>query len=212
MSSDVDAVQHGGKHYKTAYQHWNLLPAIGFGLEYYLGCATKYVVRHRSKNGRQDVEKAIHFMQKAVELLREGLVPPQRVPMALGQGILAEVQHFAKQNGVERGTREYRFLKHALLGRTVEDYALAIEAAEAILDEYPAHDAAPAQAMPTLRQPFRPTPGGQFGQEGWWGDGTTLLKCNSCGVYFRMDEHDNPHEKHVCAGAEPSYAYVNQDR
>lgn len=55
--------QVGGRHYGGgAIQHWDL-----FGTEYYVGCATKYVSRHPQKNGRQDLEKAVHFMDKIIE-------------------------------------------------------------------------------------------------------------------------------------------------
>jgi hypothetical protein len=56
--------QVGGRHYKTGgLQHWDL-----FGIEYLMGCASKYVARHMDKNGREDLEKAIHYCEKALEL------------------------------------------------------------------------------------------------------------------------------------------------
>jgi hypothetical protein len=59
--------QVGGGHYKdlkiqpVEYIHANNLPFIE-------GCVVKYVTRHRAKNGRADVEKAIHFLQILLEL------------------------------------------------------------------------------------------------------------------------------------------------
>lgn len=32
------------------------------------GCVIKYVCRHRAKNGKQDIEKAIHFLQLLIDL------------------------------------------------------------------------------------------------------------------------------------------------
>ncbi|WP_461522158.1 DUF3310 domain-containing protein [Porticoccus sp.] len=32
------------------------------------GCVIKYVCRHRAKNGKQDIEKAIHFLKLLLEL------------------------------------------------------------------------------------------------------------------------------------------------
>ena len=61
------AIQVGGGHYKdlkiqpVEYIHANGLPFIE-------GCVVKYVTRHRAKNGRADVEKAIHFLQILLEL------------------------------------------------------------------------------------------------------------------------------------------------
>lgn len=31
-------------------------------------CVVKYVTRHREKNGKQDIEKAIHFLQLLIEI------------------------------------------------------------------------------------------------------------------------------------------------
>ena len=32
------------------------------------GCVIKYVCRHRKKNGKSDIEKAIHFLEMLLEL------------------------------------------------------------------------------------------------------------------------------------------------
>ena len=60
-------IQVGGAHYKsTEYQHWDYAIDTGMnGVEYAL---TKYATRYKSKNGRQDLEKAVHCAQKLVEL------------------------------------------------------------------------------------------------------------------------------------------------
>jgi hypothetical protein len=39
-----------------------------YGRGYFVGCATKYVERYHLKNGKQDLEKAMHFLQKLIEL------------------------------------------------------------------------------------------------------------------------------------------------
>ena len=72
--------QVGGAHYRdfaiqpSEFIHRN---RIGF-LE---GNVIKYVCRHAAKNGRQDIEKAIHYLQ----LLLEWEYPdaPCRVPLAI---------------------------------------------------------------------------------------------------------------------------------
>lgn len=59
--------QAGGYHYKilqiqpVEYIHAN---KIG----YFEGNVIKYVTRHRDKNGKQDLEKAIHYLQLLIEL------------------------------------------------------------------------------------------------------------------------------------------------
>lgn len=59
--------QVGGEHYKTGgMQHWDMVNL--FGLDYFQGQITKYVIRHDKKNGKQDLEKAMHFLQKYIEI------------------------------------------------------------------------------------------------------------------------------------------------
>lgn len=64
--SDANNTQVGGTHYAGAYQHWDLVVAAG--LNYFEGQITKYVLRHRFKNGLQDLQKAAHFLQKYREV------------------------------------------------------------------------------------------------------------------------------------------------
>lgn len=59
--------QVGGEHYKQGYQHWDMV-ADGY-LDYFKGQATKYLTRYRRKNGIQDLEKSIHYLEKMAELL-----------------------------------------------------------------------------------------------------------------------------------------------
>lgn len=61
-ASDPLSVQIGGSHYKdkpiqpVQYAMANKLGPCEFSV-------VKYVTRHKEKNGRQDIEKAIHFLQ-----------------------------------------------------------------------------------------------------------------------------------------------------
>lgn len=58
--------QHGGKHYQTSdYQHWDWVTDCR--LTYLAGNGTKYAFRFPDKNGLEDVEKAIHYCDKAEE-------------------------------------------------------------------------------------------------------------------------------------------------
>jgi hypothetical protein len=59
--------QVGGDHYtRLAIQpaQYNQLNALGFCE----GCVVKYVSRHKHKNGKQDIEKAIHFLNLLLEI------------------------------------------------------------------------------------------------------------------------------------------------
>ena len=59
--------QIGGNHYKemkiqpVEFIYANNIPFIEASV-------IKYVCRHKNKNGKQDIEKAIHFLQQLIEL------------------------------------------------------------------------------------------------------------------------------------------------
>ena len=59
--------QVGGDHYtRLAIQpaEYNQLNGLGFCE----ACVVKYVSRHKHKNGKQDIEKAIHFLNLLLEI------------------------------------------------------------------------------------------------------------------------------------------------
>jgi hypothetical protein len=59
--------QVGGKHYGNAkYQHWDIV--ADHDLDYFQAQIIKYVMRWKKKNGRQDLLKAQHFLEKYLEL------------------------------------------------------------------------------------------------------------------------------------------------
>ena len=65
MTSAND-IQFGGQHYKTTGpQHWDVIDQYGY--PYLEGCATKYLLRHHAKNGKEDLQKAWHFCTKIAE-------------------------------------------------------------------------------------------------------------------------------------------------
>ena len=60
--------QVGGDHYdKNGEQHWDRQYRL-YGRGYFVGCATKYIERYQDKNGKQDLLKAVHFIEKLIEL------------------------------------------------------------------------------------------------------------------------------------------------
>ena len=63
--------QVGGGHYriKGAQQHWDYSWQHGYDQFQY--CITKYVDRHKHKNGLEDLYKAKHHLDKYIELLEE---------------------------------------------------------------------------------------------------------------------------------------------
>lgn len=61
--------QVAGTHYnagEAGIQHWDLVHAND--LCYLVGCATKYLTRFRKKSGLQDLQKALHYTEKLVEV------------------------------------------------------------------------------------------------------------------------------------------------
>ncbi len=62
---EANKTQVGGEHYKVGYQHWDMV--CDTGMPYLLGCATKYLIRWKHKNGLEDLKKAIHYIRKAEE-------------------------------------------------------------------------------------------------------------------------------------------------
>lgn len=59
--------QIGGKHYKKlAIETWDYITLNRLG--YLEGNAIKYITRHRDKNGRIDLEKAKHYIDKIIEV------------------------------------------------------------------------------------------------------------------------------------------------
>jgi hypothetical protein len=58
--------QVGGSHYKTNIEPWDAI--TDWGLGYLDGSAVKYLSRWHKKGGVQDLEKAVHFLQKLIEV------------------------------------------------------------------------------------------------------------------------------------------------
>ena len=61
-------IQHGGDHYKKYgdLQPWDVITAWNLG--YLDGTALKYIARWKDKNGIEDLRKAIHFLEKTIEV------------------------------------------------------------------------------------------------------------------------------------------------
>ncbi len=65
----VNDIQIGGSHYKSTMQHWDFVEMHGLG--YIEGNATKYLTRWKKKNGVEDLEKALHYIDKLISLAEE---------------------------------------------------------------------------------------------------------------------------------------------
>jgi 5'-deoxynucleotidase YfbR-like HD superfamily hydrolase len=78
-SSPANARQYGGDHYKgVGYEHWDLV--LDTGMNYFQGCATKYVTRWRKHEaGETNLLKAIHYVDKLEEAQAAGRIKPEGV-------------------------------------------------------------------------------------------------------------------------------------
>ncbi len=63
----MNAVQHGGDHYKKQQmQPWDYIAANNLG--YFEGNVVKYMTRWKEKGGVEDLRKARHYIEKLIEL------------------------------------------------------------------------------------------------------------------------------------------------
>jgi hypothetical protein len=72
LASLANTRQVGGDHYKgdgTLVEHWDI--AIMHKMDFFQYQVTKYVMRWKKKNGVKDLEKAMHFIQKYIEVHKE---------------------------------------------------------------------------------------------------------------------------------------------
>ena len=62
----INDKQVGGNHYLLNIEPWDYIIANQLG--YLEGNVIKYVSRHKSKGGRADILKAIHYLEKILEV------------------------------------------------------------------------------------------------------------------------------------------------
>jgi hypothetical protein len=97
----VNESQVGGDHYKTTYEHWDLCVKIPLG--YLEGCTTKHVARWRKKLGIQDLQKALHYLDKLIEVANYNI---KRNTIAIDR----EVERFVEANGLTHMEYQYFFI------------------------------------------------------------------------------------------------------
>lgn len=91
----ANEMQVGGSHYQSDYQHWDLVKDLELN---YLGAQiSRYVARWRKKNGVEDLHKALHYVNKLQEQIKQGMHDDDN-----------SVHTFAMCNGL--GKRETRVL------------------------------------------------------------------------------------------------------
>jgi hypothetical protein len=65
LADYIKARQIGGNHYKTQIQPWDVF--LDWQMDPWLCNVIKYVQRHAKKNGKEDLEKAKHYLEYAIE-------------------------------------------------------------------------------------------------------------------------------------------------
>ena len=86
--------QVGGDHYKKLrMQPVELIAKLQ--LNYFLGNVLKYVTRHRDKNGKEDLEKALHYLKFAEKYK----LPVSALGMRYGHLVMREaIANYARVN------------------------------------------------------------------------------------------------------------------
>lgn len=123
----ANETQVGGEHYKRAgkHQHWDF--AALNKLRYFDGQITKYVTRWRNKNGLQDLEKALHFCEKLIEItLGDDYPIPHR-------GRMFGFTEFAVANAL--GKREGEIVALCVLYSGVDDLRRIRQLIQSLRDE-----------------------------------------------------------------------------
>ena len=104
--------QVAGDHYnKRPIQHWDFVAGHDYG--YLEGQVTKYLFRWRDKNGRQDLEKAAHFLQKLAEVAEADNAPIQIREFLDANQIPPEEQAIYIALHAYHGTLDPSFLDYA---------------------------------------------------------------------------------------------------
>lgn len=105
QSQSVEQI--GGNHYKAEYQHWDFVDENN--IQYLEGCATKYIVRWRKKNGIQDLHKALSYVAKrlaseAAQPTEENGKRPERIRLPFIS--IVDLERFYKASYVAGVDRE----------------------------------------------------------------------------------------------------------
>lgn len=124
--------QIGGGHYKDAqeWQHWDFVEAVS--LPYMEAQIIRYVSRHKNKDGRKDIQKAIHFIVKLIEL-RDGTVNDSRVLR------IEQTEKWCRVNHIN--DPENKIIMYVVNWLRVDELYAAIDLLRGILEKYDDEDA-----------------------------------------------------------------------
>lgn len=214
---EANRVQHGGTHYVSEYQHWDMVADLQ--LDYFDANATKYITRHRQKNGVEDVKKAQHYVQKKIELIDQGRLPqPTHYPRQIKSAREDCTVAFLSANGItDWDSDEAEFILLVSTTETMSNLRAAVAAAERMIRSYDSPVLSSPAVIPVRSDVAALLEKKDYTAEGWLGDMQVLWKCNHCKTTFHAIEGMLPSQAHTnCAavtfeeGAEPTVDYVRQ--
>lgn len=183
----ANEIQHGGTHYAAEYQHWDFVADLR--LNYYVANATKYLVRHDKKNGREDVLKATHYMIKLYELIEQRRMPPPVYYQSWEQdGREALVSKFLKANNKIKDSAVSKFMYLSTCPKVSDDFYEAGKIAVGILN-----DTYGGEGQNVLSK-------NGFTSEGF-SAGVDFWRCKSCMQHFTLKQGLDPKNFHSCKGA-----------
>jgi len=121
------AHQVGGEHYKSAYQPIEFITR--FKLLMIEGNLVKYITRHYKKNGKEDLEKAYHYLTLG-DTFQCYWLAPKNISRSF---FIEELNRYAKDNNITE--LEYSVINECLIGD--RDYGMRV--LRSLIDNYDEH-------------------------------------------------------------------------
>ena len=118
------AHQVGGEHYKSAYQPIEFITT--FKLLMIEGNLVKYITRHYKKNGKEDLEKAYHYLTLG-DTFNCYWLAPKNISRSF---FIEELNRYAKDNNITE--LEYNVIYECLIGD--RDYGMRV--LRSLIDNY----------------------------------------------------------------------------
>lgn len=118
------AHQVGGEHYKSAYQPIEFITK--FKLLMIEGNLVKYITRHYKKNGKEDLEKAYHYLTLG-DTFNCYWLAPKNISRSF---FIEELNRYAKDNNITE--LEYSVIYECLIGD--RDYGMRV--LRTLIDNY----------------------------------------------------------------------------
>ena len=118
------AHQVGGEHYKSAYQPIEFITT--FKLLMIEGNLVKYITRHYKKNGKEDLEKAYHYLTLG-DTFNCYWLAPKNISRSF---FIEELNRYAKDNDITE--LEYSVIYEYLIGD--RDYGMRV--LRSLIDNY----------------------------------------------------------------------------